>query len=666
MMELTALKGVGPKTLKVLEKLGIDSYNALLTYYPYRFDVIERSNIKLLKQDDHIVIDGVIENVPNVTFFKRKMNRMTFRLNTGENIYNIVIFNRAFLKNNLKIGMRITVIGKYDKIKTTIVASDIKLYPLPPKPLIEPVYHVVSGISSSQLNKIIANALDHMEDIDDYIPEYLVERYHLGDKVTSIKEVHHPHTKETLNRAINYLKYEELFLFMLKMNYLKSKRDQVLGLQRDVKREDVDKFMATLPFKLTPDQLKCVDAIYTDLTTPKRMNRLVQGDVGSGKTIVAVIALYINYLSHYQGALMAPTEILASQHYDNLKNLFANTGIKVELLTGKLKVSEKKAIYKRLLNNEIDILIGTHALFSDDVIYHNLGLVITDEQHRFGVNQRSSLKNKGNTPDILYLSATPIPRTYAIVLYGDMDISSIHTMPSGRKETITLLKKDSEIKDVLDLMYQELKSHHQIYVIAPTIEESDTSDLENVSALKDKMDRAFGKICKSAILHGKMSSKEKEEVMRQYQDNEISILISTTVIEVGVDVKNATMMVIFDSYRFGLSQLHQLRGRVGRNDLQSYCVLISNHEEKRLEILTQTTDGFKVSEEDFKLRGSGDLFGTRQSGDMNFNLANLKQDFNILLRAREDSQEILDNPLFIKGNKYPHLREILDRSVNMS
>ena len=363
---------------------------------------------------------------------------------------------------------------------------------------------------------------------------------------------------------------------------------------------------------------------------------------------------------------MAPTEILAIQHYNNLTNLFKNTNIKVELLTGKLKLSEKKKIYKRLIDNEIDILIGTHALFSEDVIYNNLGLVITDEQHRFGVNQRSSLKNKGITPDILYLSATPIPRTYAISLYGDMDLSSIHTMPSGRKDIITILKKDEEIKDVLDLMYQELKKKHQIYVVAPLIEESENSDMENVYVLKEKMDKAFGKICKTAILHGKMSAKEKDEVMNQYKNNEISILISTTVIEVGVDVKNATMMVIFDSYRFGLSQLHQLRGRVGRNDLQSYCVLISSKETERLNILTKTNDGFKVSEEDFKLRGSGDLFGTRQSGDMHFNLADIKQDFNILLRAKEDSAEILNSQEFVNNGKYSNLKILLEKSMNIS
>ena len=387
--------------------------------------------------------------------------------------------------------------------------------------------------------------------------------------------------------------------------------------------------------------MQCVNDIYNDLVSEKRMNRLVQGDVGSGKTIVSFIAIYINYLSGYQSALMAPTEILAEQHFININKIFEKHNIKVELLTGKTK--NKKKIYEDLENNKIDCIIGTHALFTDNVKYNNLGLVITDEQHRFGVNQRSSLKNKGITPDILYMSATPIPRTYALTLYGDMDVSNIKTMPNGRKEVITLLRKNSEMKDVLTRMYEELKQNHQIYVIAPLIEESDKINLENVNNLEEKMNQAFSKVCKTGVLHGKMSSTEKDEIMNKFKNNEISILISTTVIEVGVDVKNATMIVIFDSYRFGLSALHQLRGRVGRSSLQSYCILISDREKERLNILTTTSDGFKVSEEDFLLRGSGDLFGIKQSGDMSFKIADLKKDYKILLKAKDDSLEFLEN-----------------------
>ena len=354
---------------------------------------------------------------------------------------------------------------------------------------------------------------------------------------------------------------------------------------------------------------------------------------------------------------MAPTEVLANQHYNNIKK-FMN--INIEILTGSTKSKDKKDILKRLKNKEIDILIGTHSLFSDDVIYNNLGLVITDEQHRFGVNQRASLKNKGNTPDILYLSATPIPRTYALTIYGDMDISIINTVPNGKKEIITILKKNSEIKDVLTMMLEELKKKHQIYVIAPLAEDSDSSDLESVNALSDKMNKALGKVANIGIMYGKMDTEDKDNVMNKFKNKDIDILVSTTVIEVGVDVENATMVVIFDAERFGLSTLHQLRGRVGRNTLQSYCILISDKDTERLNIMVNTNNGFKISEEDFKLRGSGDLFGVKQSGDMNFKLANIKRDFKLLLKAKEDSLE------YLNSNDYNNdIINILDNSYNL-
>lgn len=658
-MRIDELKGIGPKTEKIFNSAGIVTTNDLMSYYPFRYDVIKKSNINDLDQDDKIIIDGIVESKPSIFFFNKKMNKMSFKFNIGTHLMNIVIFNRGFLKSKINIGTILTLIGKYDKSHNTIVASDIRFSKLPSNPIIEPIYHQIGGISSNQIRKIINSVYNF--DVVEYVPNYLKEKYRLIEKKDAVLKVHNPMNEYELRQGLAYLKYEELFLFMIKMNSLKMSKKNKIGLKRNVDKKLVQEFIDRLPFELTVDQKKCVDKIYEDLTSINRMNRLVQGDVGSGKTIVAITALYINYLSGYQGALMAPTEVLAYQHLLNLKNIFKNYNINIELLTGSLKVSEKKKIYKRLENKEIDIIIGTHALFSDEVKYNNLGLVITDEQHRFGVNQRSNLKNKGITPDILYLSATPIPRTYALTIYGDMDVSSIKTMPSGRKEIITLLKKNREIKDVLELMYQEIKLKHQIYVIAPLIEESDKIDLENVNKLEEKMTSAFGKICKIGVMHGKMEKDEKDEVMNEFKEGKIAILISTTVIEVGVDVKNATMMVIFDAYRFGLSQLHQLRGRVGRNEMQSYCVLVSDREVERLDIMTKTTDGFKISEEDFKLRGSGDLFGVRQSGDMNFRLADLKRDFNILLKAKEDSLELLTS-----GNidDYPELAKLLNDSIN--
>ena len=654
-MQLENIKGIGPKTINVLKRLGINNLNDLITYYPYRFEFIKRTDMSIANDQDKVIIDGIVETNAVVTYLRGHKDKMSFKLNIGSKLINVSIFNRGFLKNKIIIGSKITVFGKYDKKRNTIVASDIKLSLLPNKTIIEPIYHITTGINNNQLNNII-KSVDM--DIIDYVPDYLNEKYDLLSKSEAIKNIHNPINYEFLKKSIDKLKYEELFLFMLKINILKKNKTQN-GLVKVIDKNKVTNLIDSLPFELTVDQNKAVDNIYDDMVSVNRMNRLIQGDVGSGKTIVSFIALYMNYLAGYQGALMAPTEILAVQHYINIKKIFPDMNI--ALLTGKLKAKEKKEIYKNLLDGSINIIIGTHALISEEVKYNNLGLVVTDEQHRFGVNQRANLKNKGVMPDVLYMSATPIPRTYAITLYGDMDISLIKTKPSGRKEVMSYLKKESEIKDVLNLMLQELKQKHQVYVIAPLIEESDKIELENVMKLKDKMSLAFGKYFEIGIMHGKLSNKEKEEVMDKFKKNEIQILISTTVIEVGVDVGNATTMVVFDSYRFGLSALHQLRGRVGRSDLQSYFVMISNQEAERLKILVKTNDGFEVSEEDFKLRGSGDLFGIRQSGDMQFKLADIKKDIKMLNIAKEDSIEFLFN----YKDKYKYIYDSIENINNL-
>lgn len=659
-MQLEDIKGIGKTTIKYLNELGIYNIQDLITYYPFRYEITQNTDIHNVNDGDKVVIGGIVENVPTVIHFNRKLNKMSFHLNTGEFITNITIFNRAFLKDKLNVGHAITIIGKYDQKHNSITASDIK-FGLIEGTLIEPIYHSSFKINSSKISKIIKSVLDKIK-LKDYIPDSLIQKYHFMDKQEAIKIVHNPKDKEKLKKALARLKYEELFMYMMKISYLKKSKKQSDGLSRNVSYDQVLEIVDSLPFKLTKDQLKSVKDIYDDLTSSNRMNRLLQGDVGSGKTIVSFIALYINYLAGYQGALMAPTEILAFQHYQNFIKLFPN--LNVVLLTGKLKAKEKKEAKALIESGKANIIIGTHALISEDVTYHNLGLVITDEQHRFGVAQRGNLKNKGITPDILYMSATPIPRTYALTLYGDMDISSIRTMPSGRKPVKTYVKTNKEIKDVLYMMLDQIKAHHQIYVIAPLIEESDKIDLEDVYKLEEKMKRAFGKVCNVGIMHGKMTPKEKDEVMDEFKQNKIQILISTTVIEVGVDVANATMIVIFDSYRFGLSALHQLRGRVGRNDLDSYCILISDRETKRLEVLTKTNDGFKVSEEDFKLRGGGDIFGVRQSGDMNFKLADIKNDYDLLLRTKEDSETFMkskeyDNP------KYNFIKQTVIQSANL-
>ena len=651
-MILSDVKGIGPKSEKVLNKMGIFTPDDLISFFPFRYEVIERTDIFNLKDGDKIIIDGVIESVPTIFFFGRK-DKMNFKLSTTTKIFNVSIFNRGFLKSKLQVGTKISVIGKYDQKYNLIVANDLKFGLLPDVPVIEPVYHTVSGISGKQIETFINNLFFQDYKIIDYVPSEYVSKYQFISKRQSLEKVHFPKNLKELHLASQRLKYEEAFKFMFKMNYLKMNTKNNDGLVRNVDFEKVSEFIKSLPFELTVDQKKAVDNIYEDLVSEKRMNRLLQGDVGSGKTIVAIISLFINYLSGYQGALMAPTEILAVQHFHNIEKLFTQYGIRIALLTGNTKAKEKKEIYEKLENHEYDIIVGTHALITEKVKYASLGLVITDEQHRFGVNQRSNLKNKGKKPDILYMSATPIPRTYALTLYGDMDVSSIKTVPNGRKEIITKIKRESEIKDVLTMMLNEIKNNHQIYVVAPLIEESDKSNITDIENLYKNLERALGKVCKLGLLHGKMSNKEKNEVMESFKNNEIQILVSTTVIEVGVDVKNATMMVIFDAFQFGLSALHQLRGRVGRNDLQSYCILVSEREVERLKILEETNDGFKVSEEDFKMRGSGDIFGVRQSGDMAFKILNIKNDFNILKTAKEDSEE------FLKTKEIGHFNNLI-------
>ena len=642
-MALKDIKGVGPRALTLLSKIGINTVDDLVTHYPFRYEFLVRGNLEETNDGDHIIIDGKIESSPILVRFKAGLNKMNFRLVTASGVVGVSIFNRAFLKSQLTVGTTVTVIGKFDKPKNVITASEIKMESLSNKVKIEPVYHLTSGLTNKNMALYINMALlGQSKEIHDSIPLKYQEKYNFSNKRMALNIVHNPPSKEKLKEAMIRLKYEELFEFMFKINYLKEENKKAnSGIERDIDESKVNEFISKLPYELTKDQVTAVNTIIKDLKSKSRMNRLLQGDVGSGKTIVSFIAMYANYLSGYQSALMAPTEILATQHFSNLKDIFKDYNLNMALLTGSTPKKEKDLIYEELKNGDIDIIVGTHALIQEDVTYHNLGLVITDEQHRFGVNQRANLQNKGQKPDTLYMSATPIPRTYALTIYGDMDVSTIKTRPKGRKKIKTVVKNNKEIKDVLEMMYEELKQGHQIYVIAPLIEESENSDLTNVNDLKEKMTLAFGSKYKIDLVHGKMASAAKELIMNEFLQNKVQILISTTVIEVGVDVPNATMMVIFNAERFGLSTLHQLRGRVGRSELQSSCILISDNDTKRLEIMENTNDGFEISEEDFKLRGHGDLFGTKQSGDMTFKIADLKADYKILLQAREDSLEYL-------------------------
>lgn len=660
-MDLQNIKGIGDKTIKSLNKLNIYNIDDLVNYYPFRYQTYNIKKLSSVSNNENCTIIATVESIPQVFYFKKNFNRLSFKALSDNLLINVTIFNRAFLKNNIKIGEEITLIGKFEKLKNNFAASDIKLDKIDNN-TIEPIYHVNKDIKNKTLIKLIDNALAINKEFDDYIPSEITDKYGFISKYEALQEIHNPSNIKELKQSKLRLIYEELFIFMFKIMIIKKRNDSIsLGIRRNVSHTQVNEYIKSLPFSLTDDQLNAVNACLNDLNNDKRMNRLILGDVGSGKTIVAIIAMVINYYSNYQSAMLAPTEILAKQHYKNILNLTKNLNISCELIVGSMSVREKNNIKKRLENGEIDIIVGTHALLTDDVIFKNLGLVVTDEQHRFGVNQRTSLQNKGKLPDIIYLSATPIPRTYALTIYGDMDTSMIKQKPNGRKDIITKIKKNSELKDVLYHMLEEIKNNHQIYVVSSLItNEDDNSDLKDVMLLKEKMDIAFNNKVNIGILHGKLKNNEKEAIMNDFKNGIIKILICTTIVEVGVDVKNATMMVIFDADRFGLATLHQLRGRVGRNDLQSYCYLICDKEKERLNVMCESNDGFYISQKDFEIRGEGDLFGTKQSGDMSFKVADIKRDYKILLQAKEDVIKFIDSNEFRYNNLYRRIVNNID------
>lgn len=638
---LEDIKGIGPKSLLALKALNLYTKDDVINYFPYRYNVYTPVKLRECSEGDTCTITGYVESAAKVFFIRKNLNKLSFAFNTGSELVNVTIFNRAYLKPNIRIKSYISVIGKYNRKSNTFMASDIKLTPIT-KTVIEPVYHLNQGIKRSNFKKLVDEILDNTVEIKSNVPDYLIEKYNFINKKEAVTNVHKPKDINSLKKADLHLIYEELFTFMLKVSYLKEKNasDGKFNI-KSFDEDKVNNFISSLPFNLTDGQMQAVDDIKGDFLSKKKMNRLILGDVGSGKTIVSFIALYMNMLAGYQGVLMAPTEILAVQHFNNMVGLFGDK-LNIQLLTSSTKKGERNKILQNLKNGETQVLIGTHSLLNDELVYNNLGLVITDEQHRFGVNQRQTLQEKGKDVDVLYMSATPIPRTLALTIYGDMDITEIRTKPGGRKEIITKIFKNSELKNVLEKMLDEIKAGHRIYVVAPLIDDEEDEKM-NVTSLKDKFDVAFNGMVPTGLLHGKMKPNQKDEVMNSFKNGDTKILISTTVIEVGVDVKNATMMVIFNAERFGLATLHQLRGRVGRNDMQSYCYLISDYDAERLKVLEQSNDGFYISEQDFKLRGGGDIFGIRQSGEQSFKIANLNRDYKILMQCKSDAEEFLQS-----------------------
>lgn len=661
---LEDIKGIGPKTLKLFQNLNIFTIQDLITYYPYKYKLYHPVTLDNYEENTEVLINGYVASDAKIYYIKRNLNKISFRLNNGTKLINVTIFNRPFIKQHLLLNKYISVIGKYNVKTNTFTASDIKLTPII-KDEIEPIYHTTQGLKQVNIHKIINNLLEKNIYVPSLIPEEYIKEYSLLDKLTAIKEIHNPTSTNNLKQAEICLKYEELFEYTLKINYLKYLKDKTTTSY--IKKFDtskLDNLISSLPFKLTDSQVNAVEDIKKDFNSPKHMNRLILGDVGSGKTIISFLALYMNYLSGYQGVLMAPTEILIKQHYENIKKIL--TDLNIEILTGSTTKKDRDKIIENLKNGQIDILLSTHSVLNDDVVFKNIGLVVTDEQHRFGVNQRKNLQNKGENVDVLYMSATPIPRTLALTIFKDMDITEIKTKPLNRKPKITKLYKTSEIKEVLYEMLDEIKKGHQIYVVSPLIEnEEENTKLASVNYLYEKINVALNGKVPIGVLHGKLKNEEKENIMNDFKSNKTKILISTTIIEIGVDVSNATMIVIFNAERFGLATLHQLRGRIGRNDIESKCILISDYDTPRLKILEESEDGFYISEKDFELRGAGDLFGVKQSGDMVFKIANLNKDFKILKKCSEDSLNFL-NKHINEIDKYPIQKNIISGVKNLN
>lgn len=649
-MDIQLLKTT-EKRYEILSQMNIYTLEDIVYHYPYRYDIIEETYPT--QDNDVIIIEAKIIS-PIKIFFKGRISRMSFDVEDHyHHHYHVTIFNRHFLKQYLKLDTTITIIGKCQKDKIT--ASDIKVKPLKELYGIHPVYSIKDGLTQKSFQQYVKKSLKLLKgQIESIVPEEFIIKHQLVHKDIALENIHFPMTQQDIKQSLKYLKYEEFLKFQLTMQFIKKQREKEIGIKKIFDVHQLQKFILSLPFQLTKDQQMATKEIIEDLQNPQMMYRFLQGDVGSGKTVVSSIALYANYLSGYQGALMAPTEILARQHYQTLLSFFQNTDVKIELLIGSLTAKQKDDVYERLSVGDIDIVVGTHALFQKKVNYHNLGFVITDEQHRFGVEQRKALKNKGNQVDFLIMSATPIPRTLAISMYGDMDVSTIKTMPVGRLPVISQYIQSSSMKPILKHLKDYLKQGGQCYVICPLVEDSDTLEAKSASQIAMAMQDYFKGYYRVGLLHGQMKDEEKDKVMASFVKNDIQILVSTTVVEVGVDVKNANMIVIYNAERFGMSQLHQLRGRVGRGHQQAYCYFMSPATNKeaieRLKYMESHTDGFDISMYDLQVRGPGEVLGNRQSGLPTFLIADIFKDFNILEIARRDALYILDQ--YQKGLAY--------------
>lgn len=669
---ISVIKGVGPSLLEKLNALNIYSISNLLEHFPSRYDSYEVIDLNLAKHEEKITVVGQIVVPAANSFYRPKQSKMQFSMAIGEEVIKVVIFNRAFLKNKLIMDAPVTVTGKWDFGRKTITASTIK-FGIHNDNSIVPNYPSNNDIKSKTIQKIIKTAFEQYQDqINDDLPRHLCEKYRLISYSDAIKFSHFPENNEHVKQATRRIKYEELLKFQLKLQVLKKKiKYTKTGFAKKADDAQIYSFLKNLPFQLTPEQNRVLGEITTDLEDNARLNRLLQGDVGSGKTVVAAIAMLFVMTDGYQAAIMAPTEILAKQHLASLTKMFACLPqYRIEFLSSNIKGKKRREILADLATGKIHLLVGTHSLIQDEVSFNRLGVAVVDEQHRFGVEQRKKLRQKGEAIDILMMSATPIPRTLAISAFGDMDVSSIKELPSGRKPIQTFVIGDAKLADAQKFIKEKiLDKGQQVYIITPLIDESEAlEDVRNATVVYELWKENFNNIATVGLMHGKLDKDEKEEIMNDFAKNKIQILISTTVIEVGVNVPNANLILIYDANRFGLSQLHQLRGRVGRGSEHAYCILLSNAKnadaKERLGVIAATTDGFEIAEADLKLRGPGDFFGSKQSGIPTFKMANLIEDYKILDVARQDAYDIMASDEFEHNPEFLPLRDYIESTID--
>ncbi len=661
------IKGVGPNRVQLLNKLGIFTLKDLITYYPRTYeDRSKPKNIAECVNGDEVLIEAIACGKLSDTRLRGKtMQKLLVRDETGS--CTITWFNQSYLKNKFEIGKTYKFYGKianiYGKMtmNSPVFDEDEKSFNTGK---IIPLYPLTYQLSQNVLRRIMENGLAEIEGkLEETLPDYLLEEYHLQGIDEATKQIHFPHEFEDFNQARKRLVFEELLstqlaLLELKNSYLNEEKG--IAFDPKVKMSDV---INQLPFQLTKAQIRVLEEIDENMESEKPMNRLLQGDVGSGKTVVAMCAAYKAVKSGYQAAIMAPTAILATQHLENFQSMLETLGLKCELLISGISKKKKEELLERLANGQIDILIGTHAILEENVVFQNLGLVVTDEQHRFGVKQRTKIAQKGENPDVLVMTATPIPRTLALILYGDLDISIIDELPPNRKKIETFAVPKNMTQRVNGFIEKQIQEGRQAYIVCPLVEENEEFDLKSVERLYEAYQKEIFSQYRVEYMHGKMRPKEKDDIMERFKSGEIDILISTTVIEVGVDVPNANIMVIENAERFGLAQLHQLRGRVGRGGYQSYCVLKcegkSETVKERMKVMCSTNDGFVISEKDLELRGSGDFFGTMQHGLPEFKIANLFEDMPILKLAQSVAIKILQEDPKLALEKNRLLKELI-------